>query len=75
MAVLRMVLRGNQEFKYFKEGLTPHFFLSVFKLFQVAVILSVSSSICERSFLAMQRINTYLRRSTMCLCVKTRLVN
>lgn len=63
--MFKIALGHNSDHKNFKKHLTPNYFPIIYKFFQVAVTLPVSSSTCEKSFSAMQRINTYLR-STMC---------
>lgn len=48
-----------------KKILTKKVFPNLYKLFQVAITIPISSSTCERSFSAMRRIKTWLRTSML----------
>lgn len=48
-----------------QKALTLNVFPSLFKLFQVALSLPISSATCERSFSAMRKIKTWLRTSML----------
>ncbi|XP_060871859.1 uncharacterized protein LOC132946055 [Metopolophium dirhodum] len=48
-----------------KKVLTKSVFPNLYKLFQVAITIPISSSTCERSFSAMRRIKTWLQTSML----------
>lgn len=60
MNVIKNIV-SEVNFKNIKEHLDKTVFFNLFKIIQVAITLPVSSATCERSFLSMRRINTYIR--------------
>jgi len=63
--ILQSTDKENITLNDVKKVLTKQTFPNLYKLFQVALTIPISSSTCERSFSAMRRIKTWLRTSML----------
>jgi hypothetical protein len=63
--ILQSTDENDITLNYVKKVLTKQTFPNLYKLFQVALTIPISSSSCERSFSAMHRIKTWLRTSIL----------
>ncbi|KAL4141494.1 hypothetical protein QTP88_004124 [Uroleucon formosanum] len=63
--ILQSTDKKSITLNHVKKVLTKQNFPNLYKLFQVALTIPISSSTCERSFSAMHRIKTWLRTSML----------
>ncbi|KAL4097919.1 hypothetical protein QTP88_022611 [Uroleucon formosanum] len=63
--ILQSTDKKNITLNHVKKVLTKQTFPNLYKLFQVALTIPISSSTCERSFSAMRQIKTWLRTSML----------